>query len=49
MYHDIKKVLLRYKDIQDFFELLDFKSEVNIAFDNEREKVFEDIKAQFKN
>ena len=48
MYHDIKKVLLRYKDIQDFFELLDFKSEVNIAFDNEREKVFEDIKAQFK-
>lgn len=48
IYQDIRKVLLRYKDIMDFFELLDFKNELNVAFDSEREKVFEKIKDQFK-
>lgn len=45
---DIKKVLLRYKDIIDYFELLDFKDELNVAFDDEREQLFRDIKDKFR-
>ena len=45
---DIKKVVLRYKDIIDYFELLDFKDELNVAFDDEREQLFRDIKDKFR-
>lgn len=48
IYQDIKKVLLRYRDIIDYFELLDFKNELNVAFNDEREQLFRDIKDEFK-
>lgn len=48
IYQDIKKVLLRYKDIISYFDLLDFKNELSVAFDDEREKIFGNIKDQFK-
>ena len=48
IYQDIKKVLLRYKDTIDYFELLDFKDELNVAFDDEREQLFRDIKDKFR-
>ena len=48
IYQDIKKVLLRYRDVIDYFELLDFKDELNVAFDDEREQLFRDIKDKFK-
>lgn len=48
IHQDIKKVLLSFKDIIDYFELLDFKDETNIAFDDEREKFFKELKAHFK-
>lgn len=46
IYQDLKKVFLRYKDVIDYFGLLDFKDELNVAFDNDRERFFEDIKNQ---
>ena len=48
IYQDIRKVLLSYKDIIDYFELLDFQNELSVAFDDEHEKIFEAIKEQFK-
>lgn len=48
IYQDIKKVLLRYRDIINSFELLDFKDELNVAFNDEREQFFRDIKDEFK-
>lgn len=48
IYQDIKKVLLRYRDIINYFELLDFKDELNVAFNDEREQFFRDIKDEFK-
>lgn len=48
IYQEIKKVLLRYKDIIDYFELLDFKGELNVAFDDEQEKLFSNLKDKFK-
>lgn len=48
IYQDLKKVFLRYRDIIDYFELLDFKDELNIAFNDEREQLFRDIKDEFK-